>query len=142
MFPYDSLILVVDDSNMVRTLLKQQLLSLGYHRTLEAENGKDAIKKMDVIYSEGGKIDLLIVDWNMPEMNGIDFLTVIKKIEKYKKIPFLMMTSESETGSVIKAIVLGVTDYVVKPFNNTILTEKLRGIWTRMNRVSPPPVTQ
>jgi len=133
MFLPDSNFLVVDDSSAVRTLVKQQLMSLGFKNILEAEDGKEAISKLDGLYKVGVQLHLVIADWNMPEMNGIDLLLNLKNHPKYKSIPFLMITSESESENVIKAIVLGVTDFVVKPFDEHVLLEKLTAIWKRTN---------
>ena len=134
MFSPESHFLVVDDSSAVRSLVKQQLSALGFRNVVEAENGKEALEKLDGLYKAGVELHLLIVDWNMPEMNGIDLLLNLKNHEKYKTIPFLMITSESETENVIKAIVLGVTDFVVKPFDENLLSEKLNAIWKRIHQ--------
>ncbi len=131
MFLPESNFLIVDDSNAVRTLVKQHLISLGFTNILEAENGKEALAKLDSFYKVGVEMNLILADWNMPEMNGIDLLLSLKNHPKYKTIPFLMITSESETENVIKAIVLGVTDFVVKPFDENILKEKLIAVWKR-----------
>jgi two-component system chemotaxis response regulator CheY len=133
MFAADSNFLVVDDSNAVRALVKQQLINLGFKNILEAEDGKEALRKLDGMAKVGVGLDIIIADWNMPEMNGIDLLMNLKNHPKYKSIPFLMITSESETENVIKAIVLGVTDFVVKPFDESILLEKLKAIWKRIS---------
>ena len=90
--------------------------------------------KVDSLSKIGISIHLLIVDWNMPEMNGIDLLLSLKNNEKYKNIPFLMITSESETEKVIKAIVLGVSDFIVKPFDENTLSEKMTAIWKRAHQ--------
>lgn len=132
MFAPESNIMVVDDSSAIRTLLKQQLTVLGFRNVLEAEHGKEALAKLDGLNKAGININLLIVDWNMPEMNGIDLLLNLKGHDKYKSIPFLMVTSESETENVIKAIVLGVSDFIVKPFDENVLSEKLASIWKRV----------
>jgi len=134
MFSPDSHILVIDDSSAVRSLVKQQLTALGFRNVLEAEHGKEALEKLDSLSKVGVDVHLLICDWNMPEMNGIDLLLTLKAHAKYKSIPFLMITSESETENVIKAIVLGVTDFIVKPFDESLLSEKLSSIWKRTHQ--------
>lgn len=131
MFPAESNIIVVDDSSAVRSLVKEQLGGLGFKNIIEAENGKAALERMEAADKQGIGFDLVISDWNMPEMNGIDFLLSLKKHAKFMTIPFLMITSESETENVIKAIVLGVTDFIVKPFDEGDLSEKLVSIWKR-----------
>lgn len=133
MFPVDSNFLVIDDSSAVRVLVKQQLNNLGFKNVLDAENGKEGLNKLDGVYKAGVQINLIIADWNMPEMNGIDLLLNLKNHPLYKLIPFLMITSESETENVIKAIVLGVSDFVVKPFDESVLGEKLAAIYKRVH---------
>lgn len=134
MFPKASVFLLVDDSVAVRTLVKQQLHILGFKTTVEAENGEEAITKLNEMKDTGVKVDLIISDWNMPKMSGIDLLMNLKAHSKFKIIPFLMITSEAETESVIRAIVLGVTDFVVKPFDENILLEKLRAVWKKTDK--------
>ncbi len=134
MFSKDSYIIVIDDSIAVRILVKEQLIQLGYKNIIDAENGKEAIKKIESMHKLGIKMHVIIADWNMPEMNGIELLGFIKKDPRFRDIPFLMITSESDTENVIKAIVLGVSDYIVKPFDETILEEKLSAIWKRIGQ--------
>jgi two-component system chemotaxis response regulator CheY len=134
MFSQDSHFLIVDDSHAVRSLVRQQLTSLGFRNIVDAENGKEALEKMEGLDQVGVHIHLVIGDWNMPEMNGIELLGNMKKNPKFKNIPFLMITSESETDNVVKAIVLGVSDFVVKPFDQQILAEKLTAVWKRANQ--------
>jgi two-component system chemotaxis response regulator CheY len=98
---------------------------------LEAENGKEALEKLKGLDKVGISIQLFLSDWNMPEMNGIDFLLSLKKDPKYSKVPFLMVTTESESENVMKAIVLGVTDFIIKPFDEGTLEDKLTSIWKR-----------
>lgn len=134
MFPKDSCILIADDSPAVVVLIKQQLAALGYKNLLDAENGKMVLEKMDVMQYAGTVVNLLIVDWNMPEMSGIELLQTLKNHPTYKDIPFLMITVESETEKVIKAIVLGVSDFIVKPFGEQVLADKMAAIWRRINQ--------
>lgn len=134
MFPPESNILIVDDSAAALHLVRQQLTALGFRNILEAENGKVALKKLDDLNKVGIDIQLIIADWSMPEMNGIDLLLTLKDNAKYNNIPFLMITSESGTENVIKAIALGVSDFVIKPLDETIIASKLTGIWNRIQK--------
>lgn len=133
MFPDNSQILIVDDSRAIRELLRQQLKILGFSHILEASNGKEALSLLDQVTQSGAPVDLIISDWNMPEMNGIDFLLSLKNSTLYRKVSFLMITSESEAENVIKAIVLGVSDFIVKPFDEAQLEQKLSAIWKRFH---------
>ncbi len=132
MFSKDSHIVVIDDSESARTLITEQLVKLGYRNVLLAENGQEAIEKLSSMHSLGIQIQLIISDWNMPEMNGIELLRIMKKEENFKNIPFLMITSENDISNVMKAISLGVSDYVVKPFSDLILEKKIESIHNRI----------
>ena len=131
MFPLEDTIFVIDDSMGVRALVRRQLEGLGYKNIIDAENGKDALGKIEAHYASKKTVGLIICDWNMPEMNGIELLLRLKNNPDLKSIPFLMVTSESETENVVKAIVLGVSDFIVKPFDEALMSEKLKAIWSR-----------
>jgi two-component system, chemotaxis family, chemotaxis protein CheY len=106
-----AVILVVDDHHVTRNLVKSILKGIGYEHVLQAENGHAAIK---MIFDE--KIDLVICDWNMPSLSGLDVLKKIRSDAKYKNLPFLMLTAEAYRENVSAALQLGVTDYMIKPF--------------------------
>lgn len=134
MFPSDSIILIVDDSSGIRKLIKTQLETLGFSQILEASNGKEAIEALVDVYAKRLQIDLIIADWRMPEMDGIELLKHLKSHEKYEAIPFLMVAAESDMDKIAQAISEGVTDFLVKPFDEDRLSEKLTAIWKRINR--------
>ncbi len=104
-------VLVVDDFSTMRKIIKNVLKQIGIESVLEAENGKMAL---DLLKKE--EIDLIISDWIMPEMTGIDFLKACKADENIKKIPFVMVTAEAQKGNIMEAIKSGVDNYIVKPF--------------------------
>ena len=104
-------VLVVDDFATMSKIIKNVLRQIGLESVIEAENGKMAL---DVLKKE--KIDLIISDWIMPEMTGIDFLKACKSNEETKNIPFLMVTAEAQKGCIMEAIKSGVDNYIVKPF--------------------------
>jgi two-component system chemotaxis response regulator CheY len=104
-------VLVVDDFATMRKIVKNVLKQINIENVVEAENGKHAL---NVLKSE--EVDLIISDWMMPEMTGIEFLKVCKEDEEKKKIPFIMVTAEGQKDSVMEAIKLGVDNYIVKPF--------------------------
>jgi len=110
-------VLVVDDFATMRKIVKNVLKQINIDNVMEAENGKQAL---NLLKSE--KIDLIISDWIMPEMTGIEFLKVCKSDETIKNIPFIMVTAEAQKDSVVEAIKSGVDNYIVKPFT----PEKLR----------------
>jgi len=113
-------VLVVDDFATMRKIVKNVLKQISIENVVEAENGKHAL---NVLKSE--EVDLIISDWMMPEMTGIEFLKVCKEDETKKKIPFIMVTAEGQKDSVMEAIKSGVDNYIVKPFTPDKLKEAI-----------------
>jgi len=113
-------VLVVDDFATMRRILKNILKQLGFTNLVEADDGTTA---WDVL--EEQSIDLIISDWNMPKMSGIDLLKKVRANDTYKKTPFLMVTAEAQKQNVIEAVQAGVSNYVVKPFTAEAIFEKL-----------------
>jgi two-component system chemotaxis response regulator CheY len=113
-------VLVVDDFATMRKIVKNVLKQINIENVVEAENGKHAL---NVLRSE--EIDLIISDWMMPEMTGIEFLKVCKEDDEKKKIPFIMVTAEGQKDSVMEAIKSGVDNYIVKPFTPDKLKEAI-----------------
>jgi two-component system, chemotaxis family, chemotaxis protein CheY len=116
-------ILIVDDFASMRRIVKGTLKSIGFNNFIEAEDGVIALKML-----EKEKIDLIISDWIMPNMNGLEFLKAVKGNEKFKKIPFVMVTAEGQKGNVLEAINAGVSNYIVKPFTPETLQAKLKKV--------------
>lgn len=123
MFNFKIKVLVVDDFPTMRRIVKNLLKQLGFENIDEAENGEDALRKL-----KGGDYGLVVSDWNMPVMEGIELLKHIRNDPNLKDIPFLMVTAEAEKEKVIEAIKAGVDNYVVKPFTGEVLKEKLEKI--------------
>ena len=116
-------ILFVEDSPTMRRIIANSLKRLGYPDIIEAENGVDALDKI-----EGKTIDLLVTDWNMPEMNGADLVKNIRAMPEYETLPIVMITTRGMKDDVIKAMKLGVNGYVIKPFTPEVLRTKLEAI--------------
>ncbi|MCB1195238.1 response regulator [bacterium] len=114
-------IIVIDDSMTTRRIIKNTLNQLGFEDIVEAENGLDALTKMD-------GIQLILTDWNMPEMDGLTFVKTVKSSVAYKNIPIIMITTEAGKDDIIEAIKSGVSNYIVKPFTKAILEEKVKAI--------------
>jgi two-component system, chemotaxis family, chemotaxis protein CheY len=113
-------ILAVDDSATMRRIIKNQLKQVGYDQVDEAENGKQALSLI-----EKGGYDLLITDWNMPEMCGLDLVIEVRKNEASKDLPILMVTTVSGKEEIVTALKAGVNNYVVKPFDIATLRTKI-----------------
>ena len=113
-------ILIVDDFATMRKILKNLLFQMGFKNVIEADDGTTAL---EVLAKE--KVDLIISDWNMPKMTGIELLKAVRNDENLKSVKFIMVTAESQKENVMEAIKLGVNQYVVKPFTPEVLREKL-----------------
>ncbi len=113
-------VLVVDDFATMRRILKNILKQLDFKNLVEADDGTTAWEVL-----EEQQIDLIISDWNMPKMSGIDLLKKVRASDKYKTTPFLMVTAEAQKQNVIEAVQAGVSNYVVKPFTAEAIFEKL-----------------
>ncbi len=117
-------ILVVDDFSTMRRIVKNILRQIGYSNIDEAEDGNGALSKL-----RQDKYDLVISDWNMPNMTGLDLLKAIRADGNLNGIPVLMVTAESKKENVVEAIKYGVNNYVVKPFTADILKNKIEKIF-------------
>jgi two-component system chemotaxis response regulator CheY len=114
-------IMVVDDSRIMRNIVKNTFTELKIPcQFIEAGNGKDALMLL-----QNQPVHLILLDWNMPELSGIDFLKQVRAMEQYKDLPIIMVTSESAKYNVIEALKNGATDYIIKPVNEKIFAEKL-----------------
>jgi len=114
-------LLAVDDSSVIRKMViaAADVLEI---ETIEAEDGIEALEKLAANYKE---IDLVLLDWNMPEMNGYDVLVEIKTSDKYKHIPVMMVTTEGQQSSIVAAVRAGANNYLVKPFTVEELETKI-----------------
>ncbi|MDJ0836260.1 MAG: response regulator [Acidobacteriota bacterium] len=113
--------LVVDDSSTMRRIISNTLKKIGYSNITEAEDGKDALSKLD------GSINIVITDWNMPNMDGLEFVKQVRS-GPYKAVPILMVTTNAAKDDVIQALKAGVNNYVVKPMTPETLEEKVNAI--------------
>ncbi len=111
--------LVIDDSKSIRSILSKILMEIGF-TVEEAGNGLEAL---DVIKKE--KVDLALVDWNMPDMNGYEFIQEVRKDNTYKDMRMMMVTTETEMNKVVEALEAGANEYVMKPFTKEMIIEKL-----------------
>jgi len=114
--------MIVDDSRAMRMILGRTLLRYGYG-VLQAANGKDAL---DQLHHNGLEVNLFLVDWNMPEMNGLDFVKSIRAEPRFGSIPILMVTTETEADQMCAALEAGANEYVIKPFTDETIEDKLR----------------
>ena len=134
MFPKTIRILVVDDMAAMRMRISNQIKGFGFTHIDQAENGQQAWEKIESSLKEGNPFKLVVSDWNMPELSGVELLEKLRNTYKYKNLPFLMVTAEGEKEQVIRAIKSGVSDYVVKPVSKEDLEKKLENVWKKHNK--------
>ena len=117
-------VLVVDDFATMRRIVKNILTQLGYKNLSEADDGTTAL---EVLKSE--KIDMIISDWNMPKMTGLDLLKTVRADANMADMPFIMVTAEAQQDNIILAVKAKVSQYIVKPFTADTLSEKIDKIF-------------
>ncbi len=104
--------LVVDDSSTMRRIIINSLNKLGHDQIVEASNGREGLDRLATT-----DVDFIITDWNMPYMNGIEFIRTVRTLEKSKETPVLMVTTHAATNDIVEALRAGVNSYIVKPFS-------------------------
>lgn len=117
-------LLVVDDSSTMRRIIKNTLSRLGYEDVLEGEDGLQGW----TVLNDNLDIGMLITDWNMPEMNGLELVKKVRGDARFADLPIIMVTTEGGKAEVITALKAGVNNYIVKPFTPQVLKEKLAAV--------------
>jgi two-component system chemotaxis response regulator CheY len=117
-------VLIVDDFATMRRILKNILRQIGFTNIYEADNGKNALNML-----KKQKFDLILCDWNMPEMSGLELLNEIRSDNELKDMPFVMVTAEAQKNNIIEAVQAGVSNYVVKPFTAETISGKLKKVF-------------
>ena len=113
--------LVVDDSRAMRMILRRTLTRLGFTVT-EAADGQQG---MDALAACETLPDVALIDWNMPNMNGLEFIQAVRKQREYRQMTLMMVTTESEHSQIVRALAAGAHEYVIKPFGDDVIEEKL-----------------
>lgn len=134
MFPSDTRILVIDDMPSIRDLVKNTLKAMGFKNIQEAGDGEEGLKVLLSANASGYPIQLVISDWNMPKMKGLDLLKQIRSTVEFANLPFVLLTSESERDQVTEAVLAGVSQYIVKPFSAKIFEDKLKVAYSKHNK--------
>jgi two-component system chemotaxis response regulator CheY len=117
-------LLVVDDSSTMRRIIKNTLARLGYKDVLEGADGVEGWNALD----SNPDVEMLITDWNMPEMNGLELVKKVRADDRFTDLPIIMVTTEGGKAEVITALKAGVNNYIVKPFTPQVLKEKLGAV--------------
>lgn len=136
MFPATTKILVVDDMPTIRDLVKSQLRALGLKNVVESSDGQAAMALIENAAAVGHPIELVISDWNMPKMTGLELLKQVRASEEFANLPFILLTSESERDQVTEAILAGVSQYIVKPFAAKSFEDKVKAVWTKLQKAA------
>ena len=118
-------ILVVDDSSTMRRMIKNTLARLDHKDILEGADGLEGWTALDA----NPDVEMLITDWNMPEMNGLELVKKVRADSRFTELPIIMVTTEGGKSEVIVALKAGVNNYIVKPFTPQILKEKLAAVF-------------
>ena len=114
--------MVVDDSKAIRMILSKTLAEVGYE-VCEASNGREALA---VFEREKASISLVLVDWNMPQMDGLEFVKQLRSDPRHSSVVLMMVTTETEVEQMVRALEAGANEYVMKPFTKEIIADKLR----------------
>lgn len=134
MFPNNTKILIVDDMMTMRTIVRKTLGGLGFTNVSDADDGETGWAKAQDAVKAGQPFQLIISDWNMPKVKGIDFLRKVRADAVMKSTPFILLTAEAEVGQIADAAAAGVSNYIIKPFSATTLQEKLAAVWAKVNK--------
>ncbi len=122
-------ILIVDDMSTMRKIIKNMMGKMGCNNLHEADDGAPAWHMIQDAHELGQPFEFIVSDWNMPQLTGLDLLKNIREDERFKTLPFLMVTAEAEQSNVIVAVKAGVSNFVVKPFSIVTLKEKIDKIF-------------
>lgn len=114
--------MVIDDSRTIRLILSRTLSQLGYD-VAQAANGREGLATLQ---DTGNGFDLILVDWNMPEMNGLELIRSLRARPEFANLPLMMVTTETEMEQMVTALEAGANEYVMKPFGKETLAEKLQ----------------
>jgi two-component system chemotaxis response regulator CheY len=118
--------LVVDDSSTMRRIMINTLNRIGHQDIVEATTAREALERLAV-----EEIDLVITDWNMPEMSGVEFIRTMRQQDRFRQLPVMMVTTNAAMADIVEAMKAGVTSYVVKPFTTEVIREKIEAALAR-----------
>ena len=137
MFPPKTKFLLVDDMEPLRRVVRSMLKQMGYLNITEASNVTQAIQALEIGESTGQKVKVILSDWQMPGMSGLEFLEFVRTTEQFASLPFVMITAEGQRQQIIAAIQAGVSSYLVKPVSPAQLEDKLKAVWLKLNGPKP-----
>lgn len=132
MFAPNTKILVVDDMKTMRMFVKKHLKELGFENIQEADDGATALPALEQAANAGEPFGLLLSDWSMPKMTGLDLLKQVRAHAKLNALPVVLVTAESDKAQVIEAIKAGVSNYLMKPFTADDLKQKMAAAFSKV----------
>lgn len=127
-------ILLVDDLNLIRKMLRQCLSEMGFLNVDDAADGDEALTKIRNAKESGTPYELVFLDWNMPNKTGMEVVEICRADPELKNLPIIMVTAEAEKRNVLKALMKGANDYIVKPVSVEILTAKMSNIAEQLKK--------
>jgi two-component system, chemotaxis family, chemotaxis protein CheY len=113
--------MIIDDSRAMRSMLRNFLSTLGIEVVAEAGNGREALE----VFEKSLPLDVALIDWNMPEMNGFEFLKIVRQNPAHARVRMMMVTTEAEASNILAALDAGADEYMIKPFSRDGFREKL-----------------
>jgi two-component system, chemotaxis family, chemotaxis protein CheY len=113
--------MIIDDSRAMRSMLRNFLSALGIEVVAEAGNGREALE----VFEKSLPLDVALIDWNMPEMNGFEFLKIVRQNPAHASVRMMMVTTEAEASNILAALEAGADEYMIKPFSRDGFREKL-----------------
>ena len=127
-------VLIVDDFELIRNIIHRAVQDMGLENIEQASGGQEAIECLDQAVKEDNPFGLIFLDWNMPEVNGMDVLRHCRSLDKLKEIPVIMVTAEAEKAQVLRAFSEGVDDYIVKPCSPDMVQRKVQSLVKKLQR--------
>jgi len=134
MFDPDTKVLVVDDFKTMRKIVIGALGACGLKNFTEADDGIHAWPLIEAAAKEGAPFGLVVSDWNMPQLSGIELLKKVRGTESTRATPFVLVTAEAEQKNILEAVQAGVSNYVVKPFTPATFKVKLEQVYAKLKK--------
>ena len=139
MYPVETLFLIVDDTALMRNIVKNALTEMGYNRFIEATDGLNAFEILENQIAKNVPVEFIISDWSMPNMTGLELLKKCSETLEFTNVPFILVTAEGSQQQIIQAAKVGVSDYILKPFTFDKIKEKLERVYKKRHHQTKSP---
>lgn len=134
MFAPETKVLIVDDMLTMRKIVRKSMTEIGFKNITEADDGETAWPLIEQALAAGAPFQLIVSDWNMPKLKGIDLLRKVRATAAIAKVPFILLTAEAEKTQILEAVQAGVSNYITKPFTADTLRGKLEVVYNAVNK--------